>query len=81
MVSYTPLFTTLTKKGMTKTELRKNIGFGTNALAKMSKGEYISLETIDKICLYLNCKNRGCYRDHSGLSKGTLTIWLKSFCY
>lgn len=23
MVSYTPLFTTLTKKGMTKTELRK----------------------------------------------------------
>ena len=55
MVSYTPLFTTLTKKGMTKTELRKNIGFGTNALAKMSKGEYISLETIDKICLYLNC--------------------------
>ena len=36
MVSYTPLFTTLTKKGMTKTELRKNIGFGTNALAKMS---------------------------------------------
>ena len=46
MVSYTPLFTTLTKKGMTKTELRKN----------MSKGEYISLETIDKICLYLNCK-------------------------
>ena len=80
MVSYTPLFTTLTKKGMTKTELRKNIGFGTNALAKMSKGEYISLETIDKICLYLNCKI-GCYRDHSGLSKGTLTIWLKSFCY
>ena len=76
MVSYTPLFTTLTKKGMTKTELRKNIGFGTNALAKMSKGEYISLETIDKICLYLNC-----YRDQSGLSKATLTIWLKSFCY
>ena len=59
MVSYTPLFTTLTKKGMTKTELRKNIGFGTNALAKMSKGEYISLETIDKICLYLNCKIEG----------------------
>ena len=46
----------VSEKGMTKTELRKNIGFGTNALAKMSKGEYISLETIDKICLYLNCK-------------------------
>ena len=48
MVSYTPLFTTLTKKGLTKTALSKNNGIGTNALAKMSKGEYISLETITK---------------------------------
>ena len=28
MVSYTPLFTTLTKKGMTKTELRKTLDLG-----------------------------------------------------
>ena len=51
MVSYTPLFTTLTKKGMTKTELRKNIGFGTNALAKMSKGEYISLQLTKSVSI------------------------------
>lgn len=56
MVSYIPLFTMLTKKKMTKTELRQNVGFTANTLAKMSKGEYISLRTIDKICLYLNCK-------------------------
>ena len=35
MVSYTPLFTTLTKKrNDKKPNLEKNIGFGTNALAK-----------------------------------------------
>lgn len=56
MVSYIPLFTMLTKKKMTKTELRQNVGFTANTLAKMSKGEYVSLKTIDKICLYLNCK-------------------------
>lgn len=56
MVSYVPLFTLLAKKKMTKTELRLNVGFNANTLAKMSKGEYISLRTIDKICLYLNCK-------------------------
>lgn len=56
MITYKPLFTTLIDKGMTKTELRKSVGFSTTALAKMSKGEYISLETIEKICLYLDCK-------------------------
>lgn len=56
MISYKPLFTTLIQQGMTKTELRKAVGFSTTALAKMSKGEYVSLETIDKICLYLDCK-------------------------
>lgn len=41
---------------MTKTQLRESIGFSTSTLAKMSKGEYVSLETIDIICQYLGCK-------------------------
>lgn len=41
---------------MTKTKLREEVGFSTSTLAKMSKNEYISLEIIDNICLYLNCK-------------------------
>lgn len=56
MISYKPLFKLLLDKGMTKTQLREEIGFSTSALAKMSKGEYVSLETIEKICKYLDCK-------------------------
>ena len=41
---------------MTKTQLREAVGFSTSTLAKMSKNEYVSLEIIDNICLYLDCK-------------------------
>lgn len=41
---------------MTKTQLREAVGFSSSTLAKMSKGEYVSLETIDIICQHLDCK-------------------------
>lgn len=41
---------------MTKTQLREAVGFSSSTLAKMSKGKYISLETVDNICQYLDCK-------------------------
>lgn len=41
---------------MTKTQLRENVGFSTSTLAKMSKNEYVSLEIIESICLFLDCK-------------------------
>lgn len=41
---------------MTKTQLREEVGFSTSTLAKMSKGEYVSLETIDNICQHLECR-------------------------
>ena len=56
MVSYKPLFKILLDRDMTKTQLRENVGFSMATLAKMSKNEYISMQTIDKICKYLNCK-------------------------
>lgn len=56
MISYKPLFKLLLEKDMTKTQLRTAIGFSPSTLAKMSKDEYISLEIIDKICIFLNCK-------------------------
>jgi DNA-binding Xre family transcriptional regulator len=45
----------LLKRDMTKTQLRESVGFSTATLAKMSKNEYISMETLDNICAYLNC--------------------------
>lgn len=56
MISYKPLFRLLLERDMTKTQLRKTVGFSSATLAKMSKGEYISLETVENICKYLNCK-------------------------
>lgn len=41
---------------MTKTQLREKIGFSTSTLAKMSKNEYVSLEIIDNICEFLECR-------------------------
>lgn len=56
MISYKPLFKLLLERDLTKTKLRKSVGFSTATLAKMSKNEYVSLETIENICKYLNCK-------------------------
>ena len=56
MINYKPLFRLLLDRDMTKTQLREAVGFSSATLAKMSKGEYISLETIENICKYLNCK-------------------------
>ena len=55
MFSYTPLFTLLVQKGMTKTQLREAVDIGTGTLAKMSKGKYVAMEVLDKICIYLQC--------------------------
>ena len=54
MISFQPLFIALIKKNMTKTDLRKVVGFSTATLAKMSKNEYVSMEVIDSICKYLD---------------------------
>ena len=56
MISYKPLFRLLLERDMTKTKLREAVGFSSATLAKMSRGEYISLETVENICKYLNCK-------------------------
>ena len=56
MISYKPLFRLLLERDMTKTQLRQAVGFSSATLAKMSKNEYISLETLDNICQFLNCK-------------------------
>ena len=53
MISYKPLFKLLLERDMTKTQLRTEVGFSSATLAKMSKGEYISLETIENICKHL----------------------------
>ena len=56
MVSYKPLFKLLIERDMTKSQLREVLGMSSSTIAKLSKNEIISLETIASICKYFNCK-------------------------
>ena len=55
-ISYKPLWKLLIDKELTKMEFRKIAGISTPTLAKLGKGEYVSLEVIERICNSLNCK-------------------------
>lgn len=41
--------------GLNKTQLREKTGITTNAMAKMGKGENVSMDVLIKICAALNC--------------------------
>jgi putative transcriptional regulator len=54
MVRYYKLFDLLNRRGMKKSDLREILSPKT--VAKLSKGEYLSGEAIEKICLFLHCQ-------------------------
>lgn len=55
-VDYKKLWERLSEKGIkNKTDLIPMAGISTNILAKLSKGEFISMESLQKICKALNC--------------------------
>lgn len=53
---YNKLWKLLIDRNMTKSDLRKAIGISSSTMAKMGKGENVSLDVIDKICTLLNCR-------------------------
>ena len=48
--NYKKLWKLLIDKDMKKTDLLTVAGISTNILAKMNKGEYISMDSLNKIC-------------------------------
>ena len=54
-VEYIRLWKLLLDKGMKKTDLKKEAGISSNVLAKLGKNEYVSMETMEKLCTALNC--------------------------
>ena len=54
-VSYNRLFKLLIDKGLKKTELAKLAKLTPATLAKLSKNEIVSMETLIKICTSLDC--------------------------
>ncbi|MBR3409111.1 MAG: helix-turn-helix transcriptional regulator [Paludibacteraceae bacterium] len=54
-LSYKKLWKLLIDRDMTKTEMRKQSGISTGALAKLGKNEPVSMEVLVKICRALDC--------------------------
>ena len=56
-VSYNGLWKLLIDKSMKKMDLveNKNIGISSSTLAKMSRGETVSMSVLEKICMELDC--------------------------
>ena len=54
MIKYYKLFDLLNRKGMKKTDLLDIISSPT--LAKLSKGDIVTTEVIQKICDFLDCQ-------------------------
>lgn len=53
-VDYKKLWKLLIDKDMKKTDLIPVTGISSNVLANMNKGEFVSMESIQKVCKALN---------------------------
>lgn len=54
-VSYDKLWKLLIDKKMNRTDLKNTAGISFNVLAKMGKGEAVSMESMMKVCKALEC--------------------------
>ena len=54
-ISYKPLWKLLIDKDLSKKELASVAGVSQSSVAKMSRGETISMDVILKICTALDC--------------------------
>ena len=54
-VEYLRLWKLLLDRGMKKTDLKTEAGISSNVLAKLGKNEYVSMETMEKLCTSLDC--------------------------
>ena len=55
-VRYEKLFHLLHERNMTTRKLEKQAGYSGNITTRMRRNEYISLESVEKICLTLDCR-------------------------
>ena len=54
-VQYAKLWKMLIDKKMKRTDLIASAGISANILAKLGKDEFVSMESLEKICKSLNC--------------------------
>ncbi len=54
-ICYDKLFHLLIDRHITNAQLIAKAGFSANILTRLKKNEYVSLESIEKICVALKC--------------------------
>lgn len=54
-ISYNGLWKLLIDKKMYKKDLTEKLGISSATIAKMGRGESVSLEVLQKICDYMDC--------------------------
>lgn len=54
-VSYDKLWKLLIDRKMTRTDLKESSGVSFNIIAKMGKNEFVSMDSLHKICVSLKC--------------------------
>ena len=54
-ISYNGLWKMLIDKKMYKKDLTARLGISSATLAKMGKGESVSMDVLERICNYMNC--------------------------
>ena len=54
-VCYNKLFHMMIDKRMTNSQLMAKAGFSANIITRLKKNEYISLESIEKLCIAMEC--------------------------
>lgn len=54
-LSYNGLWKILIDNSMQKKDLIDKIGVSSTTIAKMGKGEKVSLDVIERICVYFDC--------------------------
>lgn len=54
-VTYKKLFHLMIDRGITNAELMEKAGFSANIITRLKRNHYLSLDTIEKICVALNC--------------------------
>ena len=55
ILNYNKLWKLMIDKNINKTELCKQAKISTNAMAKMGRNEFVSMESLHKICHTLSC--------------------------
>ena len=54
-ISYNGLWKKLIDNNMQKKDLTEKLSISSATIAKMGKGESVSLDVLERICIYLDC--------------------------